>query len=204
MFTNQYRVKSIHKTGKEHWNHSGKIIFPVSASEELFSQEITFPIQFEISSQTKTTHCGVWEFTAKEGFCYLPDWLMEQLNIKENDIISVKNVSLTKANFIKFNAQTESFLLLDDPKTILEQHLPEFTCLTVGDIIPIPYSGFVYMLQVMELKPNHAVLINETDCELEFYEPPKTNQVPINKNLKKSFPVQNKFTPFSGKGYKLN
>jgi ubiquitin fusion degradation protein 1 len=206
MFLKSYKVNSLTHVGKKFWNHGGKIILSESASEELFSQEITFPIQFELSHNNKKTHCGVWEFTAKENYCYLPEWMMKMLNLKENDLVEIKNVSLPKATFIKFNPHNILFLQLEDPKSILEHYLPEYTCLTIGDTIVINHMDTEYYLDVVELKPETAVLINETNCELEF----QTNTAkpistkPLEKKNPSKFSSKNCFIPFSGTGHKLN
>ncbi len=40
---------------------------------------------FELKNGTsgKRTHCGVLEFTAPEGHCYLPFWMMQNLMLEE-------------------------------------------------------------------------------------------------------------------------
>ena len=50
----------------------------------------------------RRTHCGVLEFTAPEGNCYVPFWMMQNLMLEEGGVLSVKNVSLPKATFVKF------------------------------------------------------------------------------------------------------
>ena len=37
------------------------------------------------------------EFTAPEGNCYVPFWMMQNLMLEEGGVLSVKNVSLPKA-----------------------------------------------------------------------------------------------------------
>ena len=38
--------------------------------------EVEYPMTFEISGPSgKTSHCGVYEFTADEGCCYMPYWV---------------------------------------------------------------------------------------------------------------------------------
>ena len=50
----------------------------------------------------RRTHCGVLEFTAPEGNCYVPFWMMQNLMLEEGGVLSVKNVSLPKATYVKF------------------------------------------------------------------------------------------------------
>jgi len=119
----------------------------------------------------KRLHCGVLEFTADEGHCYLPFWMMENLLIDEGSLIKVTNVTLPKATFVKFRAQSVDFLEIQNPKVALEVTLRKFTCLTVGEMIQLEISRKVYQLEVVELKPGEAASIIETDCELDFAEP---------------------------------
>jgi len=119
----------------------------------------------------KKLHCGVLEFTADEGHCYLPFWMMENLLIDEGSLIKVTNVTLPKATFVKFRAQSVDFLEILNPKVALEVTLRKFTCLTVGEMIQLEISRKVYQLEVVELKPGEAASIIETDCELDFAEP---------------------------------
>jgi ubiquitin fusion degradation protein 1 len=80
-------------------------------------------------------------------------------------------VTLPKATFVKFRAQSVDFLEILNPKVALEVTLRKFTCLTVGEMIQLEISRKVYQLEVVELKPGEAASIIETDCELDFAEP---------------------------------
>lgn len=83
----------------------------------------------------------------------------------------MKNVSLAKASFVKFRAQSVDFLEVSNPRALLEVALRKFTCLTVGDTICIPHSGKKFYLDVREVQPNGAASIIETDCNVDFEEP---------------------------------
>jgi hypothetical protein len=73
---------------KAHLEGSDKIFLPPSALEQLARLHIDYPMLFEISSrpkgsQPRRTHCGVLEFSAEEGSCYLPYWMMQNLLLEE-------------------------------------------------------------------------------------------------------------------------
>ena len=91
--------------------------------------------------------------------------------MEEGQLISVKNVSLSKATFVKFRAQNVDFLEISNHRAVLEVTLRKFTCLSEGDIICISHSGKLYYLDVREVKPNGAASIIETDCDVDFEEP---------------------------------
>jgi ubiquitin fusion degradation protein 1 len=93
------------------------------------------------------------------------------MKLEEGQLISVKNVSLSKATFVKFRAQSCDFLEISNPRAVLEVTLRKFTCLSVGDTICFTHSGKKFYLDVREVQPNGAASIIETDCNVDFEEP---------------------------------
>jgi hypothetical protein len=72
---------------------------------------------FEISTKSgKRSFCGVHEFTANEGEIAIPLWMMENLNIADNDTVFVRRVNLPKATFLKFRPHSANFLALSNAK----------------------------------------------------------------------------------------
>lgn len=86
-------------------------------------------------------------------------------------MVKVKNVSLKKANFVKFRARSVDFLEINNPRALLEVTLRNFTCLTVGDTIKISHLGKTFEFDVREVQPDGAASIIETDCMVDFEEP---------------------------------
>ena len=84
--------------------------------------------------------------------------------------MNIRNTSLSKATYVKFKPQSVDFLDVSNPRVVLERALRKFTCLTVGDIIQINHAESVYRLKVIDLKPQSAVSIVETDCEVDLEE----------------------------------
>jgi len=148
-------------------------LLPPSALDILARMSVEYPMLFELRSpgQGKRTHCGVLEFSAEEGRCYIPFWMMQNLFMGEGSLVTVKNVSLPKAQFVKFRAQSVDFLEISNPRVVLEQSLRKFTCVTVGDHIMISYLDKNYYLEIREVKPSDAASIIETDCNVDFEEP---------------------------------
>lgn len=91
--------------------------------------------------------------------------------MEEGHLISIKNVSLKKATFVKLRAQSVDFLEVHNPRALLEVALRQFTCLTVGDVIRIPHAGRFFDLEIREVQPDGAASIIETDCNVDFEEP---------------------------------
>ena len=132
-----------------------------------------YPMLFEISNvkQKKKTHCGVLEFVAEEGVIYLPYWMMQNLLLSEGDILKIQYTKLPKGNYVKLRPQTKDFLDITNPKAVLETTLRSYTCLTVGDSILINYNNRRYFIDIIEARPNDAVSIVDTDCEVDFAPP---------------------------------
>ena len=84
--------------------------------------------------------------------------------------MNIRNTSLSKATYVDFKPQSVDFLDASNPRVVLERALRKFTCLTVGDIIQINHAESVFRFKVIDLKPQSAVSIVETDCEVDLEE----------------------------------
>jgi ubiquitin fusion degradation protein 1 len=127
--------------------------------------------RLESSDKGTSTHSGVLEFTAEEGSCYIPFWMMQNLLIEEGSVISVTNVSLPKATFVKLQPQHVDFLEITNPRAVLEHALRNFSCVTKGDVICLPFNSKNYHFELKEVKPKDAACIIETDCNVDFDAP---------------------------------
>jgi ubiquitin fusion degradation protein 1 len=150
-----------------------KILLPPSAFDTLARLQVDYPMLFRLSSgvDNRMTHCGVLEFTAEEGTCYIPFWIMQNLLIEEGAVITVTNVSLPKATFVKLQPQSVDFLEISNPRAVLEHALRNFSCVTKGDIIQVPYNNRNYHLALKDVQPQDAACIIETDCNVDFDAP---------------------------------
>ena len=82
------------------------------------SPAVQYPMLFQLqNNQTRReTHCGVLEFSAEEGKMYMPYWMMNNLFLKPNDIVTVRSVSLPKATYTQLQPQENAFLKISNPK----------------------------------------------------------------------------------------
>ncbi|CDH60278.1 ubiquitin fusion degradation protein 1 [Lichtheimia corymbifera JMRC:FSU:9682] len=162
---------------RENVNYGGKIILPQSALEKLSQLNISYPMLFRLinASKNKSSHAGVLEFVAEEGRAYLPQWMMETLELEPNDLIEVKNTTLPLGSFVKLQPQSVDFLDISDPRAVLENALRNFSTLTLGDMIQINYNDKVFSIKVLDVKPNFeehsGISIVETDLEVDFAPP---------------------------------
>lgn len=172
-FEEQYHCYSVAYADKSHLEGGDKILLPPSAFDTLARLQVDYPMLFRLESSDKgtSTHCGVLEFTAEEGSCYIPFWMMQNLLIEEGSVISVTNVSLPKATFVKLQPQHVDFLEITNPRAVLEHALRNYSCVTKGDVICLPYNSKNYHFELKEVKPQDAACIIETDCNVDFDAP---------------------------------
>lgn len=167
---------------------------------------------FELTNErdNRKTHCGVLEFVAEEGTCYLPYWLMQHLLVGEGDIVKVSNTSLPKGTFVKLQPVSKDFLEVHNPRAVLENSLRHFATLTKGDNIVINYNKKKFEIEIVETKPKDAVSIIEADIEVDFA-PPKDYVEPVKPQpvvAEAPAPVQVEesagFAVFSGLGSRID
>ncbi|XVF45387.1 hypothetical protein PTKIN_Ptkin02bG0201600 [Pterospermum kingtungense] len=195
----------------------GKVIMPPSALDRLASLHIDYPMLFELRNDDaeRVSHCGVLEFIAEEGMICVPYWMMENLILKEGDIVSVKNVTLPKGTYVKLQPHTKDFLDISNPKAILETTLRNYSCLTTGDSIMVAYNNKKYYIDIIETKPSNAISIIETDCEVDFappldYKEPERPAVPTSSSRAPSqaeeapAEAEPKFSAFTGTARRLD
>ncbi|CAI5756390.1 unnamed protein product [Candida verbasci] len=158
---------------KDDSNFGGKIFLPQSSLNKLTMLHIRYPMLFEIKNESngKFTHSGVLEFTAEEGRCYLPQWMMNTLNLNPGNLIKINNCDLPLGKFVKIEPQSVDFLDISDPKAVLENVLRKFSTLTVDDIIEINYNDQIYGIKILEAKPSNGICVVETDLETDFAPP---------------------------------
>ena len=173
-FKSQYRAFPVVMANKPQLEAGDKIVLPPSALDQLARLRVTYPMMFKLSNRLleRSTHCGVMEFSAEEGVCYLPYWMMQSLLLESGHIVDVLNVTIPKGSFVKLQPHTTAFTQLDNPRVVLERALRSFSCLTQGDTIAIQHGEQQFYLDVVEVKPGRAISIIETDVNVDFA-PPK-------------------------------
>lgn len=173
VFEEQYHCFPGAFAEKQGLEEGDKILMPASALDALARLDVEYPMLFQLTNMQNNavTHCGVLEFSAPEGTCYLPYWMMSNLMLPEGGLIQVKNVSLPKASFVKFQPQHVDFLDINNPRAVLEFTMRRFSCVTKGDQLCIPYNSKKYYLEVKEVKPADAACIIECDCKVDFDAP---------------------------------
>ncbi|KAG9508720.1 Ubiquitin fusion degradation protein 1-like protein, partial [Fragariocoptes setiger] len=199
-----YSVSMLPGTERDNVDRGGRIFLPPSALDQLTRLNIVYPMLFKVTNpqQDRVTHCGVLEFVADEGKCYMPYWMMRNLLLEEGSMVNIESVSLPVATFSKFQPQSVEFLDITNPKAVLENELRSFACLTTGDVIAISYNDRIYELCVLETKPGPAVSIIECDMNVDFA-PPVGYVEPTPETKKEKAPAHVTSQPKS-RGYRLD
>ena len=162
---------------------SNSIILPASALGKLSIMknfnDSKNPILFRILNIELNilTHCGVAEFTAEEGTCYLPTNMFDKLCLMEGQQVNIRNTELKPGTFIKLQPHLTEFIENPNPKTILEFNLRNYFCVTEGDTISVKFGKKTFKIDVIKCKPDKAIRTLNTDIEVDFC-PPKDYKEP--------------------------
>ena len=186
IFIEVYKAFPASIMGREDIDLSNSIILPASALGVLSSmrnfKDSKNPILFRILNieLNMATHCGVAEFTAQEGTCYLPSNMFERLCLMEGQQVNIRNVDLKPGTFIKLQPHLTEFINIPNPKAILEYNLRNYFCVTEGDTISVKFSKKIYKLDIVQCKPAKAIRTLNTDIEVDFCPPKDYKEEPRN------------------------
>jgi ubiquitin fusion degradation protein 1 len=130
--------------------------------------------------------------------------MMQNLLLREGDIVRVINTTLPKGTFVKLQPVTKDFLDIHNPKAVLENSLRHFATLTKGETIVLKYNNRSFEIDIVATKPSDAISIVEADVEVDFA-PPKDYVEPQRVPGPEPEPVApQKSALFSGSGKQLN
>ena len=125
---------------------------------------------------------------------------MENMHLKEGDIIHLRSASILKGSYVKLQPQTSDFISISNPKAVLEKSLGSFSALTKGETFRILYNKKKYDIGVVDVLPEggvfpptspEAVCIIEADVQVDFEAPadyiePKRSSQPSGSTLSSS------------------
>ena len=188
IFIEIYKAFPCSVMGRDDIDLSNSIILPQTALQKLSSMknfgDSKNPILFRILNIELNifTHCGVAEFTAEEGTCYIPYNMFEKLCLIEGQIVNIRNIELKAGTFIKLKPHLTEFINNPNPKTILEYNLRNYFCVTEGDTISVKFGKKIYKIDIIQCKPNKAIRTLNCDIVVDF-EAPKDYKEPVRQNI---------------------
>lgn len=136
-----------------------------------------------------TTHSGVLEFTADEGFVRLPPHVWSNLfstDTPKAPFIEVRYVWLPKGTYAKLQPDNIGFSDIPNHKAVLETSLRQHATLSQDDVFTVNHGELTYKLRVLELKPSSSVSVLETDIEVDVVGPDSASQEKTNHHVLKS------------------
>ena len=183
LFIEVYRAYPASIMGRDEIELSNSVILPPSALQKLSIMknfnDTKNPILFRILNIQLNiyTHCGVFDFTAEEGTCFLPYNMFDKLCLEEGQKVNLRSVVLQPGTFIKLQPHKTDFIKNPNPKTILEYNLRNYFCATEGDTISVKFLEKIYKIDVLECKPEKAIRTLNCDIMVDFA-PPKDYKEP--------------------------
>lgn len=162
-----YSIDADHETADD------KVILPELCLTQLSNQDVFGKnvVIFRLSgSNGSITHGGVREFSAPEGHIGLPKKVLDCLggDITQLSSVELKYILLPKCTYVKLRPKMNRFFEVQPVKRCLEENLLQHTTLTVGDTITVWYRGVAHPMIVVEMKPEQAGSLKDTDIEVDL------------------------------------
>jgi len=206
---------------KDYLNASGKVILPPSVLQKIMDisgNEVFTPISFlMIQDEKELLSVGVEEFSAQEGYIYLPSFVMETYWIPYDTEVVLRYIKPEKGTKISIQPHKTAFIdSKTKEKSFLEEYLKKYyPVLRAGTTILIKDDNEEYYINITQTTPNETISTLDTDLEVEFEKPldyieppiapptPPPTPPPTN-NVIENIPMpRGHFVPFAGKGYRL-
>jgi hypothetical protein len=117
------------------------------------------------------------DFRSPENYIFLPQWLMDALDLQPNDEVDVSFVRIKLATLITLQPLSlewdELIAQGHNPKTVLEHEVNKYSSLTAGTVITIEFKGIIYPLYVKEVRAEgnlvvKGVRIQDSDVKVDI------------------------------------
>ena len=191
IFIEVYKAFPANFYDREEIEESNNVILPPTALQKLTSMRTSFskesPVLFRILNieLNMYTHCGVSDFTADDDTCILPTNMFNRLCLEPGQMVNLRNIPLDRGTLIKIQPHKTEFIDLPNPKTILENSLRNYFCLTEGDTINVKFNHKFYLIDIVECKPKKAIKTVNSDIKVDFLPPKDYKETPVKKENKK-------------------
>jgi ubiquitin fusion degradation protein 1 len=97
--------------------------------------------------------------------------MFNTLYLEAGMMVNLRNIRLEKAKLVKIRPHLTEFIMNPNPRTILENSLRHYLCVTKGDTITVMFNKKKYLIDIVECKPKDAVSLTNVDCEVDFDTP---------------------------------
>lgn len=94
--------------------------------------------------------------------------MFDRLYLEYGQDVNIRNIKLPKGTHCTFRPHKFEFFSLGNERTILENCLNKYKCITKDDVITIEFKGKSYYFDIVDCKPKDAISIYDTDLKVEF------------------------------------
>jgi ubiquitin fusion degradation protein 1 len=178
-FEERYDCRSFASAGRGDLEASDKILLPLSAFKKVNQLRLPFPLTFRVSNPKAPVpvpardgsvaapapeqFAGVLEFSAPEGVALLPQWMLQNLRLRDGGKALFASVrDLPRGTYARLQPHSQAFVELAasvGPRDLLEVALRNYSALSAGERIMIDVADEKYFLDVVEVRPGRAVSI---------------------------------------------
>jgi hypothetical protein len=168
----------------QHYESSDKVIIPnrflkiiernLSFNNGIHKDEIQSEsgnqifLRFTNKKNKNEVYTSIGEFCEDDKFVYMPNWLMDTLDIKSGERINIDSVSLPKVEYVKFTIPQEFKDANINSIPVLEYCLKHHTTLYITKMLNIHMFEKIYTISVAEIKPDYACTILNSDVKYDI------------------------------------
>eukprot|EP00051_Salpingoeca_urceolata_P013427 m.168641 g.168641 ORF g.168641 m.168641 type:complete len:721 (-) comp17792_c0_seq6:54-2216(-) len=114
-------------------------------------------------------HGSVLDFSAPEGSVVCPAWMLEALEVSDGFSVTVSETVLPLAESVALQPVTTALFAAHDARAVLQAALSaHYVTLTKGTVVEVHHVGARYRIRVLEVEPEEAVSIFNTDIEVDL------------------------------------
>lgn len=172
------------------YQHSNKIVVSELLVGEIYKNTVPNLLLFKLEKQnTKQKKQKTYLSIAPEyhktktqdvfHIIYLPDRIFKELKIKSGAVSELMRVmgKIKSGTYVKFQPNNRDLFNIDNYQEYLQQQLnANYTSLSLGDTISIPYFDSQIELRIVDLQPENKVTIVDTELTVDFEDSIETMQ----------------------------
>jgi hypothetical protein len=161
------------KTFYFHETLSDNLIDKYNSSNSIIVSKFIFEHLTQQNTSEKVLIIGLYFNTKKiyvnvedshgdnDNIAYVPSWIYEYLNYKEDGLVNYMQVYPKTGNKIKIKPRGDFYAYLDDPVTALRNGFEAYSCLLQGTIINININDIPLEVEILETYINNEKITNQ-------------------------------------------
>ncbi|OHT17490.1 hypothetical protein TRFO_02519 [Tritrichomonas foetus] len=173
-FTDTLLAISAKTFGRPELDTTGKILLPETLLDRImksnFNQQVMYFLLRNPRSQQQIA-AGIESFTSDRASAVIPSWMMQYIDISENDKVQVSLQNFPTATSVTFQPFSSEFYDLPNFRVILEYTLRQMPCLTQGAVVPVPFNNKIYKIKVLKVEPKMMVSCLHADLTTDVAQP---------------------------------